>query len=979
MNNRLRRSLTRIKKSLVLGVIVWLSVVTPAVTFAQSVDATEETASATECTGAGCGQGSDQGVDQGSGQGGLSAEDLGADETGELPEGVIDTRQGASQGSTNGVTAANTNTGTNSTNTAGVTATNSTTTGIANTALDTTNAAATGTTGGNTSSNNTGGTGIITGSAGIGVTQVKNDNTATVNGTAGLQVEGHNGNYVGDLNLGFGAGTANLSGGSSIRAVNEATGAGSTNNVGIATRTEELNEVQNDGRIDNILDLAAITGQNVANKNTGDAVITTGDANVAATLVNLLNTTVINGDLWITVADIFGNLEGNINLPDFSSWVAAHLLGIEVANENTGTNSTNAIAVDVSDRATTTIDNDADITTTVNAEAVTGQNETMANTGGAEVTTGDAQVSAGAISIANTTVEGGNWGLVIVNALNRWLGFLVGDSGEVRALSQDETLHEIAARNTNTGADSDNTIGVEVERERTTTVANDAVINNEINAQAITGQNEANKNTGGAQIATGDANVQATTVNIANTTVKDGSLFIAVVNIFGDWLGDLFYGGSALGTTATGPASVVVAEARSSETGADSANTIDINYDRHQETTIDNEADLATTLNATIDTGSNRASRNTGGALIDTGDGALALHARSAANLTGIAGAAGVGIAIQGLNETTGANSQNRIRAHINDEHIMTINNDANVSTVIGDRQVPAMVNTGNNVANQNTLGAMIMTGDIAAEVAIHNLVNQVLVALTGQGIVVDADFANRLTGALSTNSNELTVEQQALLAVLNRGLVDNIINLLLNTGGNTANENTGGGAISTGDICVEGVVKNVVNDVSATGVGGASLDLDQEAHLHTAAQLGATTGNNEAHRNTGKQQVTDAEGICPKLAVVVTPSPSPSPTPAPEEGQGGGEEAGAEAHDEEEAPAAAGGAAEAEPRVAAAVEMPPVAERILRRFPVAGGEQAAMILQGKKRLPWPFFVAMSLLLVGTAWRFDIRARAAQR
>jgi hypothetical protein len=983
-------------KGTAVFVMVWLSLLSPALALAQdAIDATGNSTGAPEntgapaCTGAGCGQGAGQGA----GQGGPSLEDLGAttDESGNtvLPDGVDDTRQGASngsgQGAGNGIAAENSNTGAGSDNTAAVDSNASTNNSVSNSATDTTNAAVTAGTGNNTQNKNTGAGGITTGNAGIGVTQVKNDNTTTINGTAGLNVSGHNGNYDGDLALGFGFGSGLLSGPNgpaSIRAINDTTGSDSDNDIDIDTKTERLDEVQNDGKINNLLDLAAVTGRNEASKNTGDGSITTGDANVAATLVNLLNTTVIDGNLWISVADIFGDLNGNIVLPDFTA-LAALLpnggLAIDTVNEETGADSTNTIDVDVTDEKITAVDNDANITTTVDAKAITGQNETLANTGGGQIETGDAKVSASNISLANTTIEGGNWGLVIVNALNRWLGFLVGDNGEVRALSQDETIREIEARNSATGSDSDNTIDVDVANRNERTVTNDAEINNEVTASAITGQNEASKNTGQGKIATGDANIEATAVNIANTTVIGGSLFVAVVNVFGDWFGDLLYGGAPLAATqAAGPGGTVAVHAENFDTGADSDNTIDVDVTRRQETTVDNEADVRTTLNAEVDTGSNRASRNTLGGDITTGDGLLALHSRTLANLTGIALSPALGLTISGLNDTTGFDSKNTIRARLNDERIVTVDNDANVSTIFA-----GAANTGNNEANQNTVGGNIFTGDATASAAIHNLVNRVLLALVDGGIAagdvigVDADLINRLTGALSENENEVEANYDFLADIMNRGLVDNIINLLLNTGGNTANENTNGGSIVTGGGCFDGDVVNSVNTNSLTGLGGWSLDLINTALVNNAAALGITTGDNEANRNTGGGlDLGGAEGACAKLAL------------APED-PGHDEDADEGSGDTGDAGGGTGGGDvgpdPAEPRVAGAVdeEAGQPAGRIgtgagggiLTRFPVAGAAGEALLLPNAKHSPWAAFALISTVLVLAAYGIDTQHR----
>lgn len=953
-------------KFIAIFVALWLTVVSPAVAWAQEVGPQEPVGV----------QGSIGPQEPTGSQG----------ETGTGPEGCVGSDcpiEEASASTESDLSGTNSNTGEGSTNTVEADVNQTDTTSVSNSAKDTTKADLTGNTGSNTNTGNTGDAATTTGSAGIGVTSVKNDNTAVIGGSAGLDVSGHNGDYTGDYTIGFGSSTADLSGGGSYEAKNDTTGANSTNTVDLSTKAEEVNEVQNDGKILNDLVLKAITGQNDVNANTGDAVIATGDADVAATLVNLLNTTVINGSLMVSVADIFGDLLGNIVLPDLAALAAAlfpaGMPAIVAGNENTGTHSINEIDIDLKDTEKTAIDNNAKVTTTMDADAITGQNEALANTGGGFVNTGDGSVSLANLTLANTTVEGGSWGIVVVNALNRWLGFLVGTNGEVRALSQDETIE---AMNRKTGADSTNEIAISDERERETSVENNAVITNKIDAEAITGQNEASLNTGAGKISTGDANIQATAVNITNTTVKDASLFIAVVNIFGDWFGDLLYGGSPLLAAAAGSQQVQV-DAANQNTGSGSENTIDVDVDRSKETDIDNNAKLATTLNANIDTGTNKANKNTLGGSVKTGNGVLALHSRALANLTGIALDPVLGLTISGLNEKTGFDSKNKISAEINDERIISIDNFADIDTIF-----TSLVNTGNNQANQNTVGGNILTGNIDANVGIHNLVNRVILALAGglgfaagDHVIIDADFLNRLTGALSENSNEADVNYDFLADINNEALINNILDLLFNTGGNQANENTLGAATVTGRICFEGNVQNQANQNTLDLGASWSVEADNTATVNNDADIQATTGNNQMNDNTSGAHIGDGEG-CP-IALAPTPVPQqPSPTPAPGVG---GPQPGAEA-------GGVGGGGEGGPEVAAeekpgkvAAAVVPVKPgkinggKILRRFPVAGSVVEARWLQGGDAKPvWPAFVVGALAILGLAYHLDRQARRRQ-
>lgn len=955
----------RLHQGLVVVLVAGISVVNPAVVVAQTVDAQGNPTGPLELTGT---------------QGAVGPQG---------PTGV----QGPTGPSCAGVgcpvtevAVENTDTGEGSQNENIVEATDTTTTNVNNTVTDATQVSATGSTGGNNQDSNTSAGGVATGSAGVGVTQVKKDNATTIGGSAGLTTTGYAGDYQGDLTLDFGSSTANLSGenGGSVRATNQTTGADSTNANTVTVTTEELVEVQNDGRIDNILALAAITGQNSASHNTSDGRVATGDADVAATLINLLNTTVINGDIWITVADIFGDLNGNILVPELAALAAAARasLAIDANNDTTGSNSDNTIDVAIRDTEMTEINNDADVNTIINAAAITGQNTAQNNTGGSAIITGEASVTGSNITVANTTVEGGNWGLFIVNALNGWLGFLVGDNGQVRALSQDETMREIEAYNTQTGSDSDNTITITDEHTETTSVENNAVINNDITAQAITGQNETSGNTGQGDIQTGNATVQATAVNIANTTVRNGSLFIAVVNIFGDWMGDLLYSGSSLAQAAA--AQQVDITAGNTSTGEGSTNEVNVSIDRTHETVIENEADLTFALNAEVDTGNNRASRNTLGAAIDTGRGFLAQHSLAAANTTAIAGPGGLQVDITGINVGTGFDSRNTIRADINDSRVISINNAANVSTLLGSAGSPALVNTGGNEANENTGGAWIDTGSAAAQVAVRNLVNRVVLALAGEGVEVDAEFINVLTGALSENENTLTVLHDTLATITNTAVVDTILNILLNTGRNVAAGNTGGGvfaaaaggvSVTTGEVCFNGEIHNGVN---AVDVGVAfSLNLDNTAEIHNQANIVAITGENLQQNNTGGLGGAGSSRPCAKLGVAPEPTAAPVREPGPaagegEQGAGGGEVEGEDqvVEQKEKVPTVGAAVSPEKPRQAQIA-----AKRLLKRFPVAGGENIAQWLPGNSSWLWLPYALLGVGVVGAAYYFDRRAR----
>jgi hypothetical protein len=844
-----------------------------------SPSTSSESAASTPEPEQGAGQGAGQGANQGTANGGPTLEELGIfpDENGRYDTsslGENDPRQGAHQGSTDApattVEASNTHTGSDSTNSAAVDTSATADTTVTNASATTNAAAGTALTGQNSASENTGNASATTGNAGVGVQQVTADNLTTAGSYGEIEHDTSAGSHAGDYVLSFDPEVEGAALAESFRSTNSVTGSGSENTADVTGTRETRVEVQNDGTIANTLDSSAITGENTVNQNTGNATVVTGDANVAATLINFLNANVVDGALWLAVADIFGDLNGNVVIPED---VVAYLtrrqreLSLEAANDTTGSQSTNTLDVDVTDEDTTTLRNTARVQNDVAIDAVTGQNAATQNTGGSTIATGNVQATTNTVTLANMNVVDGNLGVIIVNALNKWLAFLLGADGSWTPIEHDYST--IEAENRSTGSDSTNTTNVDVTNRSTTDIQNDATVTNSLNLAAITGRNTANQNTGNASIATGDAHVNATVVNVVNTNVVRGSFFVAVVNVFGNWLGDLFFGGHSLAGLAGGGQAGVAIAAENAHTGSGSENTIDVDANSDSDVTVENTARIRNTLVVNADTGHNEANRNTGLGFVDTGDAFAALHARNVANVT----VAGIGspwanITADLLNATTGSDFTNIIDVTVNDTRQVTVLNDAQADTAIG-----AVANTGFNTANRNTLGGLVRTGEAGINAAVENLLNQTW--LTGYEYGDDPGYsgirfglANTTTGSDSTNANtvQATIRTEADIRnscgtgreteYVENGNVcaDTDATLVATTGNNEANENTGGGAVESSSAALGGGVENTVNQTAVTGGSGGSFDLDveNEGTVQTAFGGSASTGENEANKNTG-------------------------------------------------------------------------------------------------------------------------------
>jgi len=346
-------------------------------------------------------------------------------------------------------------------------------------------------------------------------------------------------------------------------------GADSNNDVIVELENEtEINQ-NNTANFTNNIDGDSNTGDNDANKNTGgDVEITTGDADVSATVNNSANQN------WAEV-DCCVNKD------------------LEVKISGNGYNSDNTVNVKADDD-----DNKVEINQNNSAyfdnnikylDAKTGNNDANKNTGGnVEIDTGDASVTVAVSNWANANSArvGNNDG---GGALSLWI--------------------------LDNGADSDNDITVELENEVKVDQDNKADFYNKVDADANTGDNDANKNTGGdVEITTGDATVDVTVDNMANFNWAD-------INC-GCLLDDL--------------------TVKVDGNGYNSDNTVNVELESDQKVDQDNDADFDNNVKKLdAETGNNDADKNTGEGgdpSIDTGDADVTVDVSNSANTNGVGG-----------------------------------------------------------------------------------------------------------------------------------------------------------------------------------------------------------------------------------------------------------------------------------------------------------------------------------------------------
>ena len=255
------------------------------------------------------------------------------------------------------------------------------------------------------------------------------------------------------------------------------------------------------------------------------------------------------------------------------------------------------------------------------------------------------------------------------------------------------------------GADTYNKAEVDVNQNRTVVQSNEANISNNVTATADTGDNDANRNTGGSvSVDTGNATTKVDVSNAANSNEAELECCEADVDVLISGNGD------------------------------NSTNKVelDINDPRHHRGHDDeflgtgifqeNEAKIDNDVTAKADTGDNDANRNTGGDVsVTTGDAKTTVDILNQANANSakISGD-GEGGSLSARILGNGADSYNKIELDYNKSVVVDQSNSARV-----ENDVYAKADTGDNDANRNTGGTVsIDTGDAETKVGVDNMIN---------------------------------------------------------------------------------------------------------------------------------------------------------------------------------------------------------------------------------------------------------------
>ncbi|MFZ5559879.1 MAG: hypothetical protein ACOZAL_03770 [Patescibacteria group bacterium] len=340
-------------------------------------------------------------------------------------------------------------------------------------------------------------------------------------------------------------------------------------------------EVINDNQaeVENNIEQEGLTGENQIGTeetpNLENSIIRTGNINIFVGLINTVNTNIIGSTLSQILFNIFKNLEGDIDLSD------------EIASPSENECLEN-ICYDVADSNEGEIDNEVVI------EGSSGDNSINTENGDAMIETGNINAAVSIFNTLNTNILGSNWIRLIINIFGNWVGDLVLPGKEAM-----EEFMEHQSPVCEGPCDGTNIVN-----------SNEGEIENEVLINADTGQNAASGDS--AEINTGNANVGANILNLANSNITNSNLFFIAINNFGSWQGNIFSLPPGFGISGDFDGVRIFNSGPNGTDGSTNGNSFDV--------VNDNSGSIKNGVVMNLFTGNNSAQSPDGSASINTGN-----------------------------------------------------------------------------------------------------------------------------------------------------------------------------------------------------------------------------------------------------------------------------------------------------------------------------------------------------------------------
>ena len=293
------------------------------------------------------------------------------------------------------------------------------------------------------------------------------------------------------------------------------------------------------GTIQNTSSMADILNNIILNAASGDATVsdnhqagnaTSGDATAIANIINLVNSQIGAKQTFLGVINIYGNLEGDILVPN--SFVDSLMDTTAAAAGNSSAHTSNTT-----------------VTNNVETNATSGDATVKDNYQAGNATSGDATTSLTVFNLTGQQVIAKNSLLVFVNVLGKWVGMIVNQPGATTA-----ALTGGVSSSTGAGAVGSND----------SQSVSDTTITNNIKVNATSGDATVKDNYQAGNATSGKAQAGANILNMTNTSFAMDDWFgVLFINVLGTWLGSFGIDTPAVPTNSDGtPSEPIVREVK---------------------------------------------------------------------------------------------------------------------------------------------------------------------------------------------------------------------------------------------------------------------------------------------------------------------------------------------------------------------------------------------------------------------------------
>ncbi len=437
---------------------------------------------------------------------------------------------------------------------------------------------------------------------------------------------------------------------------------------------------------------------------------------------------------------------------------------VDPAIANSGPNSSNDATVNNSTNALVDFTNIVRLANILHSAATSGDANVSGNTDSASALSGNASVIANVVNLLNSVwhTSGGPVITFVKNIFGDFFGDLVIDVPD--SSTSPATAGGGASSVTGSGPNSRNNSSLTNDNNLKVNVSNDGSIDNTIDLNAKSGNANVSGNTKAGDAITGDARVALNLINMINSAVSANGSFIGIINVFGNFNGDVLFGKNFLSQVLQSGGVAGTNTAQNGTTGPSSQNDASITNTNNLSLKTDSNTAINNNIDAHAQTGSannggntNSGSATTGSA--DTNSSVLNLSNRTVSGdsavlvivnvlghwLGGIMSLpSNVASALLGsgnssvANNVTGPNSSNNssvTNTNNSDTTIhdkMAINNNVKLDATSGDANVTGNTDSGN-----------AKTGNASVLSSVANISNSVVNVRKWFGILIINVFGN--------------------------------------------------------------------------------------------------------------------------------------------------------------------------------------------------------------------------------------------